>query len=242
MLQMRLPAVAVVVGQREGAVRRLVKRLRGDLHLVESLVEVVNDVLDVLDADGDANHVRRDAGRDLLLLSQLLVRGRGWVDDQRLRVAHIGQVAGELDALDELLAAVTSALDAEGEDRAEQPFAVVLLGNVVAAVPRQACVVNPCHLVVVLQVASQRQGVLAVPLESEAEGFEAEQQAPGIERALAAAEVSQALDPAADREADVYAEWPARPEDIPELHAVVAVARFGHQRVLAVVPAQQDIP
>ena len=73
MLQMRLPAVAVVVGQREGAVRRLVKRLRGDLHLVESLVEVVNDVLDVLDADGDANHVRRDAGRDLLLLSQLLV-------------------------------------------------------------------------------------------------------------------------------------------------------------------------
>jgi hypothetical protein len=39
------------------------------------------------------------AGRRAFALAELLVGGRGGVDDQGLGIAHVGQVAGQLDEL-----------------------------------------------------------------------------------------------------------------------------------------------
>src|SRR5262249_6619239 len=70
----------------------------------ERLVDVAEDVVERLDAHRHAHHVGRDAGLELLLLAHLAVRGRGRVDDERLRVADVGEVREELRRLDELLA------------------------------------------------------------------------------------------------------------------------------------------
>ena len=56
------------------------------------------------------------AGVRLLLGVELLVGGRGRMDDEGLRVADIREVAAELDAVDEALASLETALDAEAED------------------------------------------------------------------------------------------------------------------------------
>ena len=53
-----------------------------------------------------------------LLGVQLRVRRRGVVDGQRLRVADVRQVAEQREVLDERLAGVRAALDAEGDQRA----------------------------------------------------------------------------------------------------------------------------
>ena len=58
------------------------------------------------------------AGRRELLVGQLGVRGGGVVDRQRLGVADVGQVAEQLQALDELLAGLAPALDPEGDEAA----------------------------------------------------------------------------------------------------------------------------
>ena len=53
----------------------------------KALLEVVDDVVDVLGADADADQVLSDAGFALLLVRELLVRGGPGVDGEGLRVA-----------------------------------------------------------------------------------------------------------------------------------------------------------
>ena len=79
----------------------------------DRLVEIGDDVADVLDAHREPHHFRRHAGGGLLLRRQLLVRGRGGVDHQRLGVADVRQQAEQLQRVDELLARLVAALDAE---------------------------------------------------------------------------------------------------------------------------------
>ena len=85
------PGCRLVAAARRSLLRRL-----------QRLVQVGDDVAHVLDADRQADELRRHAGLRLLLGRQLRVRRRGRVDDQRLGVADVGQVAGQLDAVDEL--------------------------------------------------------------------------------------------------------------------------------------------
>src|SRR5215208_793858 len=81
----------------------------------ERLVDVPQDVVDRLKPDRHAHHVGRDAGLDLIGFFHLPVRGGGGMDDERLRVADVGEVAHELRRLDEALARLASALYAEVE-------------------------------------------------------------------------------------------------------------------------------
>src|SRR5690606_16247338 len=83
----------------------------------ERLVEVPEDVVDVLDADAQPHEVGAHAGRGLLVGRELAVRGRRGMDREALRVADVGEVAEQLQALDELLAGLDAALDAEAHDR-----------------------------------------------------------------------------------------------------------------------------
>ena len=48
----------------------------------DGLVEIGDDVANIFDADGEADEFRTDAGRVLLLYGELLVGGRGGMDDE----------------------------------------------------------------------------------------------------------------------------------------------------------------
>src|ERR1700761_1571192 len=57
-------------------------RLRGR----QRLVEIGDDVVDMLNADGKPNHLRLDARLAMLLGRHLPVRGRSWVAGERLGI------------------------------------------------------------------------------------------------------------------------------------------------------------
>ena len=73
----------------------------------------------------------RDAGLDQLLLGQLRVRRRRRVDDERLRVADVGDHGQELHAVREGAAGLVPALDDEGEQAARAQRRVLLAQLVV---------------------------------------------------------------------------------------------------------------
>src|SRR6185295_15304534 len=81
----------------------------------QRLVDIPQDVVERLEADRHAHHVRRDAGLDEIGFFHLAMGGRSGMDDERLRVADVGEVAHELRGLDEALAGPGAALDAEVE-------------------------------------------------------------------------------------------------------------------------------
>src|SRR5262249_30911299 len=84
----------------------------------QPVLQVADDVLDVLQPDGEPYHVRPGAGRNLLCIRELAVRGGRRMDDQRARVADVGEMREQLDVGDQLHARLVAALEAEGEDRA----------------------------------------------------------------------------------------------------------------------------
>src|ERR1035437_3336212 len=118
------------------------RRRAGARRDLDGLVEVGDDVVDVLDADRDANQLRSHAAGDLIGRRQLLVSGGCGVDDQTLRVADVGQQAEELDRVDELAAGVDATLEPEGHD-ATEATAEVLLGVLVSWVRGEAGVADP---------------------------------------------------------------------------------------------------
>src|SRR5271156_4099053 len=59
---------------------------------VKRLLEVADDVVLVLDADREPDHVGAGAGLHLLRIAKLAMGGRRWMDDQRTSVTDVGEV------------------------------------------------------------------------------------------------------------------------------------------------------
>src|SRR5258708_418638 len=108
----------------------------------EPLVEVGADVGDALDADREAHHGGPGAGGDLLRGRELAMRRRAGVQDERARVADIGEMREELDALDQPDARLVAALQAEGEDRA-RALGQVFPGELVVLARFEAGISDP---------------------------------------------------------------------------------------------------
>src|SRR6266404_5690781 len=87
------------------------------LGLSKRLVDVPENVVDVLDADGQPDHVGPDPCLDLFFVRQLTMSSGSGMDHQRLGVADVGKMRAELKRLDELHPGLHAALDAEGHDR-----------------------------------------------------------------------------------------------------------------------------
>src|SRR5690349_11767363 len=97
--------------------------------LGQRLIEIGDDIVDRLDADAQPDHVRARAGGHELFRRQLPMGRRRRVDDQRARVADIGEVAEELDTFHNLYTGFVAPFDAEREYRAgaaRHVFLVVL--------------------------------------------------------------------------------------------------------------------
>ena len=72
------------------------------LRCLQRLIQIGLDVVDVFQADAHADVIVGDAGGLEFLGRLLAVGGAGRMDHQRLGVADVGQVRGQLDRLDEL--------------------------------------------------------------------------------------------------------------------------------------------
>ena len=81
-----------------------------DLRFGECLSEIGQDVVGMLDSDGQPHVARRDAGGELLLGIELLMCSRGRMDRQRACIADIGDVIDELERVDEPAAGLDAAL------------------------------------------------------------------------------------------------------------------------------------
>jgi len=112
-------------------------RRNSRLTFPQRLVQVRDDVVFVLQTDGKADEVVRDARFEPLLRRQLLVGGGRRVDHEALGVADVRQVGEQLEVVDELLPRLDAALDAEPQDGAVEPPVVVLLRQRVHRVARQ---------------------------------------------------------------------------------------------------------
>src|SRR3546814_1663768 len=98
--------------------RRLLAARRGG----ERLFEIGDDVVDMLEPDGEPHVVVGDAGRQLVLGRELGVGGGGGMDGEAARVAEIGDVIEELQRVDE----AASGLLAAGKLEAHQPAIAAL--------------------------------------------------------------------------------------------------------------------
>src|SRR5690606_11780626 len=96
----------------------------------ETLLDVLDDVVDMLEPDGQAHELRRDPSGPLLLRRQLRMRRRRRMDREALRVADVREMAEELEAFDELPSRFEPALDAEHDHRAAHPGEVLLVQRV----------------------------------------------------------------------------------------------------------------
>src|SRR5262245_16599194 len=81
-------------------------------------VEVGEDVVEWPDADAQPHQVGCHGGGELHVGSELRVGRRRRMDREAAYVTHVGQMAEELEVVDEGAAGLEPALDAERQDRA----------------------------------------------------------------------------------------------------------------------------
>ena len=67
------------------------------------LPQIPQDVVDILDADRQPDHVGTDSAGGKILIRQLLVRSRRRMNDEALAIAHIREMGEELHVLNEFL-------------------------------------------------------------------------------------------------------------------------------------------
>lgn len=104
------------------------------LDLCESLIEVSNDVVDMLNTDREADSRRSDVLLCKLLWSHLRVSGGVRVYHERLHVSHIGEERENLQIVNERPCLFLTALDFEREDRTCSVREVLLVESVVRMV------------------------------------------------------------------------------------------------------------
>src|SRR3972149_5759687 len=124
------------------------------------------------------------------------------MDDQRLRVADVGQQREDLDAVDEPATGFGPTLDTEGYDAAKAAREVPLR-QLVARVRLEARVADPAHLRSGLQPPRNGERVLAVPGDAQRQRLEALEEQEGVERAERGADVAQALNAQLENEGEV---------------------------------------
>ena len=110
------------------------------------------------------------------------MRGARRVDHEAAHVADVGDVAVQLERLDEALAGLEPALDLERQHRAEALAAAVLLGPLVPPVVRQAGVVHREHLALADEVLGDPLGVGEVALHAQAQRLDPLEDEEGVER------------------------------------------------------------
>ena len=168
------------------------------------------------------------------------------MDHQGFGIPHVGEVTGQLQAVDEAHGIVVAALEGEHQHAAHAPPGQVFPGCCVVGITGQAGVTDMGHLGVLIQPGRQGHGVLGVAFHPQAEGFQPLKQQEAVEGADRWTPVPQPLNPGAQGKGDVavvgdaehFADVTAEAEGIPVHQAVVRRAGLAHQREFAVAPVK----
>ena len=160
----------------------------------QGVVQIIDDILNILDAHTESNEIRGDAGGLLFGLAELLVGRGGRVNHQALGVPDVGQMAEQLQIFDEFHGCNLPPPDTEAHQRTLS-FGKVLVYQAVGRRRFQAGVADPGDAVVPFQVAGHGHSVFRVALHSQVQGFQPLQEHPGVEGAHGGAHVPQAQHP-----------------------------------------------
>src|SRR5262249_48565154 len=135
------------LGRSAGTTPRVLRRARDtrSSRCLQALFEIRDDVFLVLDADREPHDIRAGPGLNFLLVAELAVGRRCRMDDQRTRVADIGEMREQFHVRYELDPGVISALEPEREHRAGA-VRHVFLREIVVTVARQARIAHPDDL------------------------------------------------------------------------------------------------
>ena len=124
---------------------------------------------------------------------ELAVRGGRRVDREAAHVADVGEVAEQLEAVDEVLAGLEAALDAERDDRALAVAAGTSAPRSCHGLDSRPGYVDPLDLVARLEPLRDRERVLRVALHAQAQRLETLEEQERVERRDRGADVAQVL-------------------------------------------------
>lgn len=158
--------------------------------MLQSLIEIGYNVVDVFDADGEADEFGADAACQLLFSVELGVGGGGRVDGEGFGVAEVGNVGEHLEGVDEFGTSFGSAFDAEDDDAAAFAAEVFLVLGVFGIV-FEAGEADPFDTGVIFEMLGDGEGVFAMALHAEREGFDALEELPGVIGRDAGSEVAE---------------------------------------------------
>ena len=156
----------------------------------ESLFEVPEEVLRVLEANGEADGARADASGDQFVVRELAMGGAGGVDDEALGVADVGEVGEQAHAADEVLAGLAAAIEVEAEHGAGAAGEVLRHEPVVFRAS-EARVAYLGHVAAPGQPLGDGAGVADVAVHAQPQRLDPLQEQEGVERAHGAAQVPQ---------------------------------------------------
>ena len=125
----------------------------------QPMLKIPEKIVERLQPYRESNRAEADTGCPEVFVAELAVSRAGWVDDQALGIADIGQVAPESQRFDEALARLSSTLEIEGEDGARPPRKVAL-GQLMVGTLCQSGIVDALHLRLCGQEARHALGVL----------------------------------------------------------------------------------
>ena len=162
----------------------------GESVVAERLLEVRDDIVDVLHADGEAD----GRGRNVLLRklrgAELGVRGRAGMDDQALDVGHVGQQREDLEPVDEAPGILLRSLDLKREDGSGPVGEIALIERVVGMVGKCG-MVDFRHLGMLGKVFDDLERILRVALDAQRQRLDSLQEDPRVERADGRSGVAQ---------------------------------------------------
>ena len=159
------------------------------LYLLQRLLEIRDDILGILDTDGQTHHVRRDAGFDQLLIGELTMgRGRG-MEHAGAGVGDMDDDLRELERFHKAYSALFAALEAN-RDNAAGAVGHILLRNVVILIGFQPRIIDGLDLVMVLKELGGGLRVGAMARHSQRQCVQTEVKQERVLRRLLRAEVT----------------------------------------------------
>ncbi len=205
-----------------------------DLCLGKGLVEVGEDVVDMLNADGEADKFWADTTGELLLGGELRMGRGGRVNRQRLGVTKVGNVGEQLERVDKLCSRFCSTFNSKDNNASTFTAEVFLVFGEFRIVlePGEA---DPFDAGVTLEMFGDCEGVFAVAFHAERQGFDALEKLPGIVGRDAGSEVAE-WDSAHAQNVGQRSEHLG--EVMAPAEAVVGVIGIVEERVLAAAPVE----
>ena len=199
----------------------------------QRLVKRGDDVVDVFEANGEANQLRRNAALAQILVGELRVGGRGRMDDEALRVADVGEDREDVAVrrIRDLARLLRTALHAK-DDHAARAVRQVLRRQLRL---RERGILHPRDLRMALEVLGDGERILAVAGDAERQRLHALKEDPRRIRREGRTLVADAHREKADRKRDRLERIG---QVVREAETVVAGVRLVVERELGIAPVE----